>query len=132
MDMLRSVLFSDRETDVWGYISESGAEIRLGNKHHAERICHDKSVDCVKLTPPSCDDLISEASPRLGEGTTLISYLSTTGEEFMEAVKKQLNQRHEKLNAALLTKKGGAHFSVKSDYKRSKEKENTRKQLNDE
>lgn len=37
--------------------------------------------------------------------------------------------RHKKLNDALLSKKAGAHFSKKSDYKRSVEKEKMREEM---
>lgn len=134
MNTLRSILFGCDEDsgESWGYVGESGVEIRLGNKHYAERICAARDVECVKLNSiqESIDPI--ESTPLLGEGTTFKSFLSNDTEMFMESMKKQLNQRHEKLNAALVAKKGGAHHSEKSDYKRSKEKENVRKQINDE
>ncbi len=57
-------------------------------------------------------------------------------EDLVEAIKKHKltmpKQRHRDLAAALKTRKGGRHYSEKSDYVRSKEKEKSRKEIRDQ
>lgn len=134
MNTLRSILFGcDADSgESWGYVTESGVEVRLGSKHYAERVCSERNVECIKLDSIQQTSDPIKTVPCLGEDITFKSFLSTSLDVFTEAMKKQLNQRHEKLNAALVSKKSGAHHSDKSDYKRSKEKEKFRKQVNND
>lgn len=49
-----------------------------------------------------------------------------------DKVEKQMKPRAKHVNDVLRSKKGGAHYSPKTDFKRSKEKEQNRKTLNEE
>lgn len=94
MKTLRSILYGsdNQRNESWGYISESGAEIRIGDRYQAERICSDKQVVCVQLSIPSCADMVVGAVPQLGEGTTFTSYLSSP-EQFKTAVLSCISSR---------------------------------------
>ena len=90
MDTLRSIMFGcDADSgESWGYVSESGVEIRLGNKHYAERICIERGAACVKLDTVKSAIPPIEHKPELGEGTTFKSFLSCDLIVFLEAVRK--------------------------------------------
>lgn len=80
METLRAVLYAGEDVNVWGYITESGGEVRLGRKHYAERVCSELGTTCVKMQSISIP--ISQRAVPVGEGKTFRDFLMCESDKF--------------------------------------------------
>lgn len=73
METLRDVLYAGEDASVWGYVSESGGEVRLGRKHYAERICSELGKPCTQIQATKVTTI--DRTIPIGEGITFQDFL---------------------------------------------------------
>lgn len=87
METLRDVLYAGEDVSVWGYVTESGNEVRLGRIHYAERICSELGKPCVQMHTTQIT-LISRTVP-IGEGKTFQDFLMCDYAQFQNNLSKR-------------------------------------------